>query len=77
MVALTSRTVPITSTFREFSQLSSVSGMARALTLLTTMSIPPIASAVLATQVSSASLSPTSTEVPVTWESPPDRDVVC
>src|SRR3954465_15514300 len=64
--ARTSRTVCMRSTLRLACQFSSVSGMARALTLATTTSSPPNAWALSATQAARASPSPTSTTLPTT-----------
>ena len=60
------RTVCMRSTLILAAQFSSVSGIARALTLATTTSRPPKASADLSTQAVRASPSPTSTTDPVT-----------
>ena len=64
--ALTSRTVCMTSTLRLSSQFSSVSGIASALTLATTTSRPPNASADCSTHAASAAASATSTVDPAT-----------
>src|SRR3954453_15240558 len=66
IAARTRRTVCMRSTLRLACQFSSVSGMARALTLATTTSIPPNASADSSTHAASPSPSPTSRTVPVT-----------
>src|SRR6185295_6942137 len=68
--ARTSRTVCMRSTLRLCCQFSSVSGIARALTLATTTSSPPNAAADWPTQAARASPSPTSTTVPVTLPRP-------
>ena len=64
MAALTVRTVCIMSISNSCRQASSVSPMSSALTLATTMSMPPKAAAASATQASSAALSATSTARP-------------
>ncbi len=71
MAAFTSRTVPIRSTSKEAVQFCGVSGIASALTLETTMSRPPSAAALLATQSANAPPSATSSEVPMTLRSGP------
>lgn len=58
--ALTRFTVPRRSTRRLASQFSGVSAIARALTLLTTASIPPKSPATASTQALTAGPSPTS-----------------
>jgi hypothetical protein len=64
MAALTVRTVCMRSISNSCRQASSVSPMSSALTLGTTMSMPPRAAAASATQASSAALSATSTALP-------------
>ena len=66
MTAFDKFTVAIRSTLKDRYQFSSVSGIASALTLLTTMSIPPSSSAVAATQSLRDALSLTSKAVPMT-----------
>ncbi|MGY4427595.1 hypothetical protein ACVWWO_000072 [Bradyrhizobium sp. F1.13.1] len=64
IAALTSRTVPIMSVENSFSQLSSSCPIDSALTLATTMSMPPSLEAMSSTQALSAGPFETSTELP-------------
>src|SRR4029077_11358340 len=63
--ASTSPTVPIRSTSKLVCQFSMLSGIASALTLATTPSMPPSAVKLLFTQSASAAASPTSTALPI------------
>src|SRR6478609_6701556 len=64
--ASTSPTAPIRSTLKLVCQFSGLSGIASALTLATTPSMPPSAVKLLFTQPVSAAASPTSTALPIT-----------